>query len=97
MRRQALVDMAGAYGIPAPLVDERSSAAAYREAARVFRETTLPALGAIVAAEVGPAIGQPDLALAFTKTPDIGVLARAVGSLVSAGVPIAEAREIVGV
>ena len=74
LRRQALVDMAGAYGIPAPLVDERSSAAAYREAARVFRESTLPALGAILAEQVGEAIGQPDLALAFPKTPDIGIL-----------------------
>lgn len=97
LRRQALVDVLGAFGIPAPLSDERASAAAYREAARVFRETTLPALGAIVSAEVGPAIGQPDLALTFPKTPDIGILSRAVGSLVSAGVPIAEAREIVGI
>ena len=96
LRRQALVDMAGAYGIPAPLVDERSSAAAYREAARVFRESTLPALGAILAEQVGEAIGQPDLALAFPKTPDIGILSRAVGSLVTAGVPVKEAREIVG-
>ena len=97
LRRQALVDMAGAYGIPAPLVDERSSAAAYREAARVFRESTLPALGAILAEQVGEAIGQPDLALAFPKTPDIGILSRAVGSLVAAGVPVSEARLIVGI
>ena len=97
LRRQALVDMAGAYGIPAPLVDERSSAAAYREAARVFRESTLPALGAIIAEQVGEAIGQPDLALAFPKTPDIGILSRAIGSLVAAGVPVSEARLIVGI
>ena len=96
LRRQALVDMAGAYGIPAPLVDERSSAAAYREAARVFRESTLPALGAILAEQVGEAIGQPDLALAFSKTPDIGILSRAVGSLVAAGLDASVAREIVG-
>ena len=96
LRRQALVDMAGAYGIPAPLVDERSSAAAYREAARVFRESTLPALGAILAEQVGEAIGQPDLALAFSKTPDIGILSRAVGSLVAAGLDVSVAREIVG-
>ena len=97
LRRQALVDMAGAYGIPAPLVDERSSAAAYREAARVFRESTLPALGAIIAEQVGEAIGQPDLALAFPKTPDIGILSRAVGSLVTAGLDVTEARSIVGI
>ena len=93
LRRQALVDLLGAYGIPAPLVDEKASAAAYREAARLFRETTLPALGAIIAEQVGAAIGQPDLAVAFPKTPDIGILSRAVGSLVSAGVPLAETSD----
>ena len=97
LRRQALVDAVGCFGVPAPLVDERSSAAAYREAARVFRESTLPALGAIIAEQVGEAIGQPDLALAFPKTPDIGILSRAIGSLVTAGVDVNEAREIVGI
>ena len=61
LRRQALIDALGCYGVPAPLLDERASAAAYREAARVFRETTLPALGAIVSEQVGSQIGQPDL------------------------------------
>ena len=97
LRRQALVDMAGAYGIPAPLVDERSSAAAYREAARMFRETTLPALGAIIAEQVGEAIGQPDLRFVFPTAPDISVRARAVASLVSSGMTIEEAREVVGI
>ena len=78
------------------LVDERSSAAAFREAARAFRETTLPALGAIIAEQVGEAIGQPDLAFAFPKQAHVGVLSRAIGSLVTAGVPIEQAREIVG-
>ena len=96
IRRQALVDMAGCFGIPAPLVDERSSAAAYREAARVFRESTLPMLGAIIAEQAGEAIGEPDLALAFPKTPDIGILSRAVGSLVTAGMTIDDSRALVG-
>ena len=96
IRRQALVDALGLSGVPAPLVDERSSAAAFREAARAFRETTLPALGAIIAEQVGEAIGQPDLAFAFPKQADVGVLSRAIGSLVTAGVPIEQAREIVG-
>ena len=96
LRRQALVDMLGAFGVPAPLVDERSSAAAYREASRMFRETTLPALASLVAGQVGEAIGQPDLAFEFPKIADIGILSRAVGSLVTAGVPIEQAREIVG-
>ena len=73
-----------------------TSAAAFREAARAFRETTLPALGAIIAEQVGEAIGQPDLAFAFPKQADVGVLSRAIGSLVTAGVPIEQAREIVG-
>ena len=42
------------------------------------------------------AIGQPDLAFAFPKQADVGVLSRAIGSLVTAGVPIEQAREIVG-
>ena len=62
----------------------------------MFRESTLPALGAILAEQVGEAIGQPDLALSFPKTPDVAILARAVGSLTAAGLDVSVAREIVG-
>ena len=96
LRRQALVDALGCYGIPGPLLDERAAAAAYREGARTLREGTLPALAALIAEQVGEAIGQPDLRFVFPTISDIGVRARAVGGLVQAGVPLAEAREIVG-
>ena len=97
LRRQALVDALGMYGVPGPLVDERAPAAALREAARMFREATLPALATIIAEQVGEAIGQPDLRLVFPKISDIALLARAVNSLTQAGLDVAVAREIVGI
>ena len=96
LRRQALIDALGIYGIPGPLVDERAPAAALREAARMFRESTLPMIGQLVAEQVGEAIGQPDLQFVFPTAPDISVRARAVASLVSSGMTIEEAREVVG-
>ena len=96
LRRQALVDALGCYGIPGPLVDERAAAAAYREAARTFRESTLPAIAALVAEQVGEAIGQPDLQFVFPTVTDISLKARAVASLVSSGMTISDARSVVG-
>ena len=96
LRRQALIDALGMYGIPGPLVDERAASATYREAARTFREATLPAIAAIIAEQVGEQIGQPDLRFVFPTISDISVRARAVNSLVQAGLKVEAAREIVG-
>ena len=95
LRRQALVDALGMYGVPGSLVDERAPAAALREAVRLFRESTLPALGAIIAEQVGEAIGQPDLRFVF-PTADISLKARAVNSLVQAGLSVEDALAVVG-
>ena len=97
LRRQALVDALGAYGVPGSLVDERAPAAALREAARMFRESTLPMLGQLVAEQVGEAIGQPDLRFVFPTISDISLKARAVHSLTQSGMTIADARAVVGV
>ena len=96
LRRQALVDALGCYGVPGAMVDERAAAAAYREAARTFRESTLPALAALIAEQVGEAIGQPDLRFVFPTISDISVRARAVNSLVQAGLSVEDARAVVG-
>ena len=96
LRRQALVDALAAYGIPGPLLDERAAAAAYREAARTVRETTLPMLGSLIAEQVGEAIGQP-FEFVFPTIADISVRARAVNSLTQAGLDVEVAREIVGI
>ena len=95
LRRQALVDALAAYGIPGPLLDERAAAAAYREAVWTFRESTLPALGAIIAEQVGEQIGQLDLRFVFPHA-DISLKARAVNSLTQAGITVEDARELVG-
>ena len=96
LRRQALIDSLAAYGIHGSLTDERAPAAALREGARMFRESTLPALAALIAEQVGAAIGENDLRFVFPTISDVGVKARAVASLVSSGMTIADARQVVG-
>ena len=95
LRRQALVDALAAFGIPGAMVDERSAAAAYREAARTFRESTLPALAAIIAEQVGEQIGQP-FTFVFPAISDVSLKARAVHSLTQSGMTIEDARAVVG-
>ena len=62
----------------------------------MVRESTLPALAAIIAEQVGEAIGQPDLRFVFPTISDISVKARAVNSMTQAGLTVEVAREIVG-
>ena len=62
----------------------------------MFRESTLPMLGQLVAEQVGEAIGQPDLRFVFPAISDISVKARAVNSLVQAGLSVEDARAVVG-
>ena len=85
LRRQALIDMAGAYGVPAPMIDERASAAAFREAFRIFGSITIPALGQLIAVQLGEALGVPELELTFPTTTDLATKARSLQAMVNAG------------
>lgn len=95
VRRLALADMLHAYGIAPVLVDERASAAAFREAVRVFWNVTMPALGALVSEQAAEALDVPDLALTFPAPGDVAVRAGAVRALCAAGMDLAEARAVV--
>ncbi|MXY17103.1 MAG: phage portal protein, partial [Acidobacteria bacterium] len=84
LRRQATEDLATAYGVPAALVDPRASGTTYREGRRVFLVETLPAIGALIAEQIGVALDVPDLAFNFGAVSDIATRARAANSLVQA-------------
>ena len=86
------------FGIPAILFDSRAPGASYREAYRTLKRTTLAELATAIQAEIRDKLA--DTATVTTerlKASDITAEARAVGSLVTAGVDIAEARKIVGI
>lgn len=96
LRRQALADMAHAYGLAPVLMDERASAAAFREAMRVYWSVAMPALGTLVAEQAGAALGVPDLKLTFPSPADVVNRSRAVQALTDAGMKLPEALATVG-
>ncbi len=97
LRRQALVDMVGAYGLPAPMVDERAAAAAFREGLRVFHAVTMPAVGALIAEQLGDALGVPDLHFEFPVPADLATRARAIQAMTGAGMALEDALAAVEV
>ena len=101
LRRQSVVDMLGCFGIGAPLLDERASAAAYREALRTFTGSALPALGALIAEQLGEALGVEGLRFEFPQSTDLVSRSRAFRSLVGQqdgqpGLSVEDARAVVG-
>ena len=98
LRSHATLDLLAAYGVPAVLVDPKAPGQAQREGWRIFVNLTLSAIGRIIAAQLGPALGVPDLALDFraARASDAATLARAYRSLRDAGMEDGPAREVVG-
>ena len=97
LRRQALVDMAGAYGLMPAMVDERAAAAAFREAVRLFNAVTMPAVGALIAEQLGEALGVPELRFVFPTPADLATRARAIQALTGAGMTLEDALAAVEV
>ena len=85
------------FGIPALLFDERAPGAAYREAYRDFRVSTLSALAAVVEAELRAKLDATAVVdAAPLKASDIAAQARAVHILKDSGMSLDDAREVVG-
>ena len=84
-------------GLPTALFDQDASAAASREAFRAFLSTSLKPLGVLVSGELSR-LFEEDVTLEFSEIAgsDLMARSRALGSLVTAGVGIAEAKTICG-
>ncbi|MCY4064817.1 MAG: phage portal protein [Rhodospirillaceae bacterium] len=100
--RQALtVGLAGALGVPAVLLigGQGGSDSGQREAWRRCLHGSIAPLGKLAAAELGRALDAPGLALDFAAlaASDIAGRARAFGSLVTAGMSLADAAAASGV
>ena len=84
-------------GLPTALFDQDASAAASREAFRAFLSTSLKPLGVLVSGELSR-LFEEDVALDFGDIAgsDLMARSRALGSLVTAGVELAEAKKLCG-
>lgn len=87
------------YGIPPGLFDQNAASGGTRDGWRLFVNLRLAALGRLVERELQRKIEAPKLELDFRRAQqsDMMTRARAVGSLVKqAGMPLADARAVVG-
>ena len=82
----------------APSTFNNANTSQIRDTWRVLVNLTLPGLAATNAAQLGPAIGVPNLAFDFeaARQSDVVSLARAYRSLRDAGMDDAAARDAVG-
>ena len=86
------------YGILPALFHPQAAGTALREAARTVHALSAVPVAELVAAQFSEALGEPvTLDLRRGRATDVATQARAVGSLVTAGVDVNEAREIVGI
>ena len=85
------------HGLPPALLASSGTGTAMREAFRQVLHSLLKPLGAILAEEMREKL-HPDAALDFSalRAADLMGSARAVGSLVKAGMSVADAREVAG-
>ena len=84
-------------GLPTALFDADASAAASREAFRAFLSTSLKPLGVLVSGELSR-LFEEDVTLAFDEIAGSDLVARScsLGSLVTAGLSLDEAKTICG-
>lgn len=85
-----------ACGIPPGMVTDSGNAGAIREQMRAFALTTLDPLSRMITPELSRKIGVTRLGLQDLMSADVAGRARAVGSLVQSGVPLATAMSLVG-
>ncbi len=87
----------GTFGVPPVLFHGTGAAAGMREAWRIFQTLGVEPLARIVAEQLSGPLGvDVVLDMRRTRAADTTMLARAVSSLVSAGMSVADAREVVG-
>lgn len=85
-----------ACGVPPGLVTDTGNAGAIREQGRQFTLTTLDPLARMITPELSRKLGVTRLGLQDLMSADVAGRARAVGSLVQSGVPLATAMALVG-
>ena len=97
LRRDIERSVLSCYGILPALFFERAAGTALREAARQVHALSAVPVAELVAAQLSDALNEPvTLDLRRGRATDTATNARALGSLVTAGVDVNEAREIVG-
>ena len=95
LRRDVERSILAASGIPPALVSPNAAGTAMREGWRQFTVGTLEPLAVLVGDQLSVALGER-VTLTPPRAADVATLARAVGSLVTAGMKVDDARSIVG-
>ena len=95
LRRDVERSILSCYGILPALHYERAAGTALREAGRQTHANSSVAIATLIASQLTEALSE-EVTLTLPRPTDMATLARAVGSLVTSGVDVNEARGIVG-
>ena len=98
LREQTADGMLAACGVPAALYGRGGDASGRREAFRVFLHASVSPVAEIIAQELRAKLEAPDMRLTFDDlfASDLSGRARALQSMVNAGVPLDDARRLAG-
>ena len=96
LRRDVGRDVLAACGIPPVLANHAAPGTSMREGWRQLVVGTIQPMATIAASQLSEALGE-SVSLTVPRAADVATLARAVQSLVNAGMPVAEARAVVGI
>ena len=96
LRRDIERSILSCYGILPSLFYERAAGTALREAGRQTHANSAVPIAQLVAAQLSEALDE-SITLTLPRATDVATLSRAIGSLVTAGVEVGEARAIVGI
>ena len=96
LRRDIERSILSCYGILPSLFYERAAGTALREAGRQTHANSAVPIAQLVAAQLSEALDE-SITLTLPRATDVATLSRAIGSLVTAGVEVGEARGIVGI
>ena len=98
VRRDAERSIFAAAGVPPVLMSHQAPGGSLREGWRQFHALTVEPLAELVSGQLSDALGtHVRLDMRRARSADVGILARAIGSLVTAGMDVAEARRVVGI
>ena len=97
LREDVAASVMAASGIPPPLLTENSDGTSQNSSYRRFVTSTIDPIGRIIVSETRDKLDQPDLVFNFARlqAADHAMRARAVASLVTAGVELSDALRYV--
>ena len=96
-RRDVERSILGCYGVPPILMAGSGAGSGMREGWRQLIGLTVEPLATLIGSQLSEALGvEVTLDMRRARAADVVMLARAVGSLTTAGMPLADAREVVG-